>query len=39
MSEPMRQDRIRIGVGVLVFLAIFTFIAWRLNNAYWKDVT
>lgn len=39
MAEPMRQDRIRIGVGVLVFLAIFTFIAWRLNNAYWKDVT
>lgn len=39
MSEPMRQDRVRIGVGVLIFLAVFTFIAWRLNNAYWKDVT
>ncbi|NBV30690.1 MAG: cytochrome c1, partial [Chitinophagaceae bacterium] len=25
-------------VVVLLFLAIFTLIAWRLNKAYWKDI-
>lgn len=38
MGEPMQNQRTRIGVGVLIFLAIFTFIAWRLNAAFWKDV-
>ena len=38
MSEPMQADRIRIGVWVLLFLAVFTVIAWRLNAAFWKDV-
>jgi ubiquinol-cytochrome c reductase cytochrome c1 subunit len=38
MAEPMQLQRKRIGVVVLLFLAIFTFVAWRLNKAYWKDV-
>jgi ubiquinol-cytochrome c reductase cytochrome c1 subunit len=38
MGEPMRADRIRIGVAVLIFLGLFTVIAWRLNAVYWKDV-
>ena len=38
MGEPAQNTRMRIGVGVLLFLALFTFIAWRLNAAYWKDV-
>jgi len=38
MSEPMRADRVRIGVAVLIFLAVFTVIAWRLNAVYWKDI-
>ena len=38
MGEPMAAQRVRIGVGVLMFLALFTFLAWRLNAAYWKDV-
>jgi ubiquinol-cytochrome c reductase cytochrome c1 subunit len=38
MSEPMQNDRKRLGVWVLLFLAGFTVIAWRLNAAYWKDV-
>lgn len=38
MSEPVQADRIRLGVWVLLFLALFTVIAWRLNAAYWKDV-
>lgn len=38
MGEPVQVDRARIGVWVLLFLALFTVIAWRLNAAYWKDV-
>ena len=38
MGEPMQGSRVRIGVWVLLFLAVFTLIAWRLNAAYWKDV-
>ena len=32
------NQRVRLGVWVLLFLAVFTLIAWRLNAAYWKDV-
>ena len=38
MSEPNQTDRVRLGVWVLLFLAVFTVIAWRLNAAFWKDV-
>ena len=38
MAEPAQNIRVRIGVWVLMFLAVFTFIAWRLNAAFWKDV-
>ena len=38
MGEPAQGQRVRIGVWVLIFLAFFTVIAWRLNAAYWKDV-
>ena len=38
MAEPAQNTRVRIGVWVLIFLSIFTFIAWRLNAAYWKDI-
>jgi len=38
MGEPAQNQRVRIGVWVLLFLAVFTFIAWRLNAAYWKDI-
>ncbi|MBX3622174.1 MAG: cytochrome c1 [Rhizobacter sp.] len=38
MGEPAQHDRVKIGVFVLLFLALFTFIAWRLNAAFWKDV-
>ncbi len=39
MSEPSQNTRVRVGVWVLLFLGLFTFVAWRLNAAYWKDVT
>lgn len=38
MGEPIQNTRIRVGVWVLMFLGIFSFIAWRLNAAYWKDI-
>lgn len=38
MGEPAQHDRVRLGVFVLLFMALFTFIAWRLNAAFWKDV-
>ena len=38
MGEPAQFERLRVGVWVMIFLAIFTFIAWRLNAAFWKDV-
>ncbi len=38
MAEPAQNTRVRIGVWVLLFLSVFTLIAWRLNAAYWKDV-
>ncbi len=38
MSEPVQNNRVRIGIWVLLFLLILTFAAWRLNAAFWKDV-
>jgi ubiquinol-cytochrome c reductase cytochrome c1 subunit len=38
MAEPAQSQRVRLGVWVLIFMAIFTLVAWRLNAAYWKDV-
>ena len=38
MAEPAQNNRVRLGVWVLLFLAGFTVIAWRLNAAYWKDI-
>jgi len=38
LAEPMQKERVRIGVGVLIFLLMFSFIAWRLNASFWKDV-
>ena len=38
MAEPQKTDRVRLGVWVLLFLGVFTVIAWRLNVAFWKDI-
>lgn len=38
MAEPAQNQRVRIGVWVLLFLGIFTVIAWRLSAAFWKNV-
>ena len=38
MGEPAQTQRFRMGVWVLIFLTVFTTIAWRLNASYWKDI-
>lgn len=38
MAEPVQTSRQRVGVWVLVFLAGLSFLTWKLNKAYWKDV-
>jgi ubiquinol-cytochrome c reductase cytochrome c1 subunit len=38
MAEPAQNTRVRIGVWVLLFLGMFTVIAWRLNASFWKDI-
>jgi len=38
MAEPNQGLRVRLGVWVLLFLSLFTVVAWRMNAAFWKDV-
>ena len=38
MGEPSQNSRIRTGFGVLLFLTLLTFLTWRLNASYWKDI-
>jgi len=38
VAEPMVIDRHRIGKYTLLFIALFTILAWLLNREYWKDV-
>jgi ubiquinol-cytochrome c reductase cytochrome c1 subunit len=38
MSEPVQSKRRQLGVWVLIFLSIFSVLAWRLNASYWKEV-
>ena len=37
-GEPAALQRESIGVWVLLYLALFTFITWLLKHEYWKDV-
>ncbi len=38
VGEPAALKRQSMGVWVLLYLALFTFIAWLLKHEYWKDV-
>lgn len=38
MGEPAQDQRKRLGVWVVMFLALLSFLAWRLNASYWKEV-
>jgi len=38
MAEPVAGKRKQLGVWVLLFLAFFSVLAWRLNASFWKEV-
>ena len=38
MAEPMKNERIQLGIKVLIFLAILFAFAYTTKRAYWKDV-
>ncbi len=38
VGEPMRLERQRLGVYVLLFLAFLGVFTWLLNREFWKDV-
>ncbi len=38
MGEPAQGERVRIGVGVLIFLGLLILVTWRLNASYWRNV-
>ncbi|MGY6555036.1 MAG: cytochrome c1 [Wenzhouxiangella sp.] len=38
VGEPAILKRQRVGIWVLVFLSIFTFLSYLLYREYWKDV-
>jgi len=38
MSEPVKLERQSLGVKVIIFLLVFTVIAYLLKKEYWRDV-
>lgn len=38
ISEPMKLERQRMGVWVILFLMVFTVIAYLMKKEWWKDV-
>jgi len=38
LGEPAVLKRESLGVWVLLFLAVFTFLSWLLYKEYWRDV-
>ena len=38
VSEPVAIKRESMGIWVLLYLAVFTFLAYMLKHEYWKDV-
>ena len=38
MSEPVKSKRQKLGVWVLLFMAVLVFLTWRLNASFWKEV-
>jgi ubiquinol-cytochrome c reductase cytochrome c1 subunit len=37
-SEPVKLERQRLGVWVMIFLSIFFVLAYLLKKEYWKDI-
>ena len=37
-GEPAQLKRQALGIWVVLFLLVFTLLAWMLKREYWKDV-
>ena len=38
VGEPIQMERKRLGIWVLLFIAVFFVLAYLLKKEYWKDV-
>jgi ubiquinol-cytochrome c reductase cytochrome c1 subunit len=38
VGEPTQAARRALGIWVVLFLLVFTWLAWLLKKQYWKDV-
>jgi ubiquinol-cytochrome c reductase cytochrome c1 subunit len=38
VGEPTQLQRHSLGIWVVLFLLVFTWIAWLMKQEYWKDV-
>lgn len=38
VSEPAQLERRQLGVWVVLFLLVFSWLAWLVKREYWKDV-
>ena len=38
IGEPIQMERQRLGLWVLLFIAVFFVLAYLLKKEYWKDV-
>jgi ubiquinol-cytochrome c reductase cytochrome c1 subunit len=38
MGEPIKEKRMKLGIYVLLFLAVFFVVAVALKNEFWKDI-
>jgi ubiquinol-cytochrome c reductase cytochrome c1 subunit len=38
VGEPTQIERRTIGIWVVLFLVLLTWLTWLLKNEYWKDV-
>lgn len=38
LAEPAKLVRYKIGIYVILFLIVFTFVAYLLKKEYWKDI-
>ncbi len=38
LSEPSQLQRQQMGAWVILFLVVFTFLAWMLKAEYWRDI-
>jgi ubiquinol-cytochrome c reductase cytochrome c1 subunit len=38
VSEPTQAARRALGVWVVLFLLVFTWLAWLVKREFWKDV-